>query len=450
MENLRSTIFYSFITIIAVLLYGSTYNLEKDLTLEETNWMTFYCFSKYFSYPVCNDSFDQITLTQNPGMVLESYRNSRPLLFFLIWPFCTLGTWIISFFASIIGFETNTIDLGYYVTWLSYIILNFILIISSGILLEKGLEDDGQNPLSLRWRLAVFTIIIFEPVVKISVFSAIYQVFQVFMPISSILILSHVIKNFKFLTPRYFITLGIGISLMILVYASYFITFLALFTYLLTQAFKNFLNTKEISFTTTKYLRTCLSFSIGIMIPMTTWLISVNFVQDNLEIQEMNENWKMFVWLIDAGREGMIPFFTEVGIKLHAFTYILWDQSKITLISLSLIFIWSKVCGIGFKDLIYKFIENPFNNSLLILLFFTLLFWFSGGLYVWRYFRPIEFILAIILFQISFIILRNSIKNSHKWGVGLIVGIYVSIYSARTTLYVDLPMRYHHYFELMN
>ena len=41
MENLRSTIFYSFITIIAVLLYGSTYNLEKDLTLEETNWMTF-------------------------------------------------------------------------------------------------------------------------------------------------------------------------------------------------------------------------------------------------------------------------------------------------------------------------------------------------------------------------------------------------------------------------
>ena len=63
-----------------------TYLLTFDLTKEneQGNWITVVNIGTHISFPLNNDSYDQIHLTQNPKDVIGGYRQSRPFAFYII------------------------------------------------------------------------------------------------------------------------------------------------------------------------------------------------------------------------------------------------------------------------------------------------------------------------------------------------------------------------------
>ena len=403
-NTFKSIVIYCSFILLLMLTYLLTFDLTKEN--EQGNWITVVNIGTHISFPLNNDSYDQIHLTQNPKDVIGGYRQSRPFAFYIIGYPYKFGMWLYN------GLSTLTPKMGislppkealphFHIILFIYILFNIILLILTALLVEKLITPFVAAEKHAYINYILILLVISDRILRPMIFSAVYQIFHILIPILAVVYISKLYKEDIINKPQ-IRTIAISLGIFSLIYAGFYpiiIAFLiALFLYLAAKE-----STWEV-----KSYRLFGEALIYTLVPTLIWLQVINIWGVESSVDEM-KTWRMFIWILDEFNDnGLLGAIFAMGNKLKSFLNFLLFESIYPLCCIVIMTLILRLNNFSWKKL---FADRNFRIlafSILIVYLSLMTFWYLGGLYIWRYFRPMA-VLLMLFFIISFLCFKKQL-----------------------------------------
>ena len=327
-----------------------------------------------FSFIYDNDSFDNIYLTEHVDRIPGSYRQTRPVVLFIA--------------SSIYHTISSAMDLVYNISRIPpesriqekfkfqlilgiYIAINIFILALTFYFMRKVLSLYVKTHYFVLLFSFVLMLILADDLVRVSIFSANYQMFHFFMPTLSVYWL---LKNFEkeHLSKSYILGSGVIAGILFLCYASFAILASAWALWILFREWELSQDARR-SINWTAVVRDVSLYSSAFTLIIVLWALYLRLLGVGKTNMIEVENFRQFIWWLDIVRnEGIESLALEVFVRLTAFIRSFVIHNRIVLIGLSML------AGVAFfsktkYSLIYK---NKISQCVGIVLIPSLLFWF--------------------------------------------------------------------------
>ena len=411
---------YIIIIVAHYLIIPFTNNVTKDEQYSGETRLTVFQLNDFGSIFFSNDTYDQITLTQKPNDVINSFRNLRPLYIYTIGYPYKFFSYLINYFAENFAPDqhkkifSDKSKFHWYMIWGLYVLTNGIIIFILSYFIDSYFVPfKSANSLTkILFSISILIYIIQSNIVTIFLYSNTWQFFHLLIYPILLFTLTKTSKSAK--SNVQLISLFLGV--LTLYYNAFVITFLSYLIFILvTQKHKSL----KVIFLFTS--------SVSYMFPIIIWISILNLFSDlnkSAEFDPNHKEWRLFIWVFDYINEvGVSGLVESITLRLNIFANFFFHSVKYQLMYFLIIFIFCFSKKVHIVPLFKK--EYDFFKISFIFILISSVFWFFMGIYSYRYLSSIPICLIFCNYRLLLTIIEeNKVYSNYFYFILVTISLH--------------------------